>query len=212
MVSLSLPETLIVLGLDADKGTTRARLSLSYAIAGAQLAELVIAGRIAVGGDEVVVADRSATGDRNLDELLAKIAGSDRPRKLGHWVMKRRSAGLDVYARRLVAAGVLRGESRRLLGIVPRTVFPIVDAGTREQALAEIRTALADPSAPRPRTAALIALVHVTGDAQRLIDDREQRSRAKQIASEDVVARAVQLAIDAVNASGATGATTAAGG
>jgi len=200
-----------VLGLDAVKGTTRDQLALSYAIAGAQLAELVLAQRITVDADRVLVVDASATGDEDLDDLLAKIAGSDRPRTPGHWVMKRRSAGVAVYARRLVAMRVLRGESRRWLGVVPRTVFPVVDAPTREAALAEIRAELADPAAPPLRSAALIALLYAAGNAPRLIDDREQRARAKQIASEDVIACAVKRAVDAVHAGGVVAAGTPAG-
>ena len=115
MLELSLPEALVVLGIEADQGTTRDRLTLSYAIGGGQLAELELAGRISVDDEQVVVINDAATGDEHLDELLAKIAGADRPHTPGHWVMKRRSAGLAVYARRLVATGVVRGESRRLL-------------------------------------------------------------------------------------------------
>lgn len=205
--ALSLPETLVVLGLDADQGTTRDRLALSYAIAGAQLAELELAGRISVDADQVVAVDAGATGDTDLDELLAKIAGADRPRTPLHWVMKRRSAGLDVYARRLVTSGVVRGESRRLLGFIPRTVFPIVHAGTRERALDAIRAALADPLAPAPRTAALIALLHASEISQRLVSVPEHRARAQRIAVHDVVASAVGRAVAAVK--GAAGASAA---
>ena len=201
-----------MLGLDHVKGSTRDQLALNYAIGGAQLAELVLAQRIVADAGQVVAVDASATGDEDLDALLAKIAGSDRPRTPGHWVMKRRSAGVAVYARRLVAVRVLRGESRRLLGLVPRTVFPVVDTPTRDRTLAEIRAALADPAAPPPRSAALIALLSATGNAPRLIDDREQRARAKQIASADVIASAVKRAVDAVRAVGVDAAGTAAGG
>ena len=201
-----------MLGLDDVKGSTRDQLALNYAIGGAQLAELVLAQRIVADAGQVVAVDASATGDEDLDALLAKIAGSDRPRTPGHWVMKRRSAGVAVYARRLVAVRVLRGESRRLLGLVPRTVFPVVDTPTRDRTLAEIRAALADPAAPPPRSAALIALLSATGNAPRLIDDREQRARAKQIASADVIASAVKRAVDAVRAGGVDAAGTAAGG
>ena len=201
-----------MLGLDDVKGSTRDQLALNYAIGGAQLAELVLAQRIVADAGQVVAVDASATGDEDLDALLAKIAGSDRPRTPGHWVMKRRSAGVAVYARRLVAVRVLRGESRRLLGLVPRTVFPVVDTPTRDRTLAEIRAALADPAAPPPRSAALIALLSATGNAPRLIDDREQRARAKQIASADVIASAVKRAVDAVRAVGVDAAGTAAGG
>jgi len=195
-----------VLGLDAVKGTTRDQLALSYAIAGAQLAELVLAQRITVDAKRVLAVDKTATGDADLDGLLAKIAGSDRPRTPSHWVMLRRSAGVAVYARRLVAVRVLRGESRRLLGLVPRTVFPVVDGATQEGVLAQLRAALANPATPPERAAALIALLHATGDAGRLIGDHEQEARAQRIASQDVIASTVKRAVDAVHAGAGAGA------
>lgn len=190
-----------MLGLGPGKGSTRQRLTLSYAIAGAQLAELELAGRISVEAGEVVVLDAGPTHDADLDELLAKIAGSARTREPVHWVMKRRSAGLAVYARRLELAGVLRGESRRLLGFVPHTVFPIVDAGTHDALLAQVRVALDDPAPPAPRSAALIALLQASAIARRLISDPEHRARVQRIAAEDAVANAVGRAVDAVHAS-----------
>jgi len=194
-----------VLGLDGVKRTTRDQLALSYAIGGAQLAELVLAQRITVDAEQVLAVDQTATGDADLDGLLAKIAGGDRARTPAHWVMKRRSAGVAVYARRLVAMRVLRGESSRWLGLVPRTVFPVVDGATRERLLAQIRAALADPAAPAPHDAALIALLYATGDAARLMGDHEQQARAQRIASEDVIASTVKRAVDTVHA-GAAGA------
>ena len=194
-----------MLGLDGVKRTTRDQLALSYAIGGAQLAELVLAQRITVDAEQVLAVDQTATGDADLDGLLAKIAGGDRARTPAHWVMKRRSTGVAVYARRLVAMRVLRGESSRWLGLVPRTVFPVVDGATRERLLAQIRAALADPAAPAPHDAALIALLYATGDAARLMGDHEQQARAQRIASEDVIASTVKRAVDTVHA-GAAGA------
>ncbi|MGH2919059.1 MAG: GOLPH3/VPS74 family protein [Solirubrobacteraceae bacterium] len=200
MPTLSLPETLLLLGFDAQNATTRYALSMSYALAGAQLHELVLAGRVHVQSDRVVRVDAAPTGDPQLDEVLAKIAKGDRPRASRHWVMKRKSNAVALYARRLVDAGVLSSRRTRVLGIVPRTVFPIVDEALRARALEEVAAALADPAPPPERTRALIALVHVTAPARTLLGDRQQRERAKQIASDDVIARAVKSAIDGVNA------------
>lgn len=209
MASLTLPETLLFLGFDAEKGTTRRGLALSYALGGAQLHELALAGRIAIDADAVTVVDGTPTGDPDVDELLAKIASaSDRPRKPGHWVMKRKSTAVAIYARRLTSARALTRRRTRVLGIFPRTVYPVINVDAREAVLAQVRTALSSPAQPSPRDAALIALLHVTGLARKLLDDPEQRKRAKQIASDDVVAGAVKRAIDAVNA----GPAIAAGG
>jgi hypothetical protein len=211
VASLTLPETLLFLGFAAEKGTTRDGLALSYALAGAQLQELALAGRIAIDPEHVTVVDATPTGDPQLDELLAKIASaSDRPRKPGHWVMKRKSTAVATYSRRLTGVRALTRRRTRVLGIIPRTVFPVINVAAREELLAEVKAALSSP-APPPRDAALIALLHVTGLARKLVDDPGQRDRAKQIASDDIVATAVKRAIDAVHAGAGSGAIAAGG-
>jgi hypothetical protein len=196
---LSLPETLLLLGFDAKTGAARYGLDLSYALAGAQLHELALAGRIIVQAEHVTVVDATATGDPQLDELLAKIAStSDDPRKPGHWVMKRKSKAVPLYLRRLVHCGVLSSRRTRILGLVPRTIFPIVDEQSHAQAREGIDAALAGQQPPPDRAAALIALVSVTGLSPELGHDRAQQERAAQIAEDDVVACAVKRAVDAV--------------
>lgn len=199
MPELSLPETLLLLGFDAETGTARYGLDLSYALAGAQLHELALAGRIAVEPERVTLVDATATGDPQLDELLAKIASTrDEPRKPGHWVMKRKSKAVPLYMRRLVHSGVLRSRRTRILGLVPRTIFPIVDQQTHAQAREGIDAALTGPQPPPDRAAALVALVSVTGLSPALEHDRDQQEHAARIAGDDVVACAVKRAVDAV--------------
>jgi Golgi phosphoprotein 3 (GPP34) len=198
--SLSLPETLLLLGFDADQGTTTLdAMSLSYALGGAQLSELALAGRVTVDPERVVVSDATRTGDGELDELLAKIVSTrDQPRRPGHWVMRRKSKAVPLYMRRLVHTGVLSSRRTRILGLIPRRIFPIVDQGLHGQAHEEIVAALADPAPPEPRTAALIALVSAVGLSERLIGDPVARERAAQLAADDAVASSVKRAVGAV--------------
>ncbi|MDQ3677957.1 MAG: GPP34 family phosphoprotein [Actinomycetota bacterium] len=206
MSPLSLPETLLLLGFDANDATTREGLSLSYAVAGAQLHELALAGRVTVEPERVTLVDAKPTGDSQLDDLLASIAStSDRPRKPRHWVMKRKSRAVPEYAQRLVAARALSRRRARLLGIVPYTTLPVVDQALRAQLLEEIGAALAAPAPPPERAAALIALISVAGGRGRLIGDPEQQQRAERIAADDVVASAVKRAVDAVRRRGGDG-------
>lgn len=198
--SLSLPETLLLLGFDADTGTAALDgMSLGYALAGAQLSELALAGRVAVDPESVVVVDTTPTGDAELDELLAKIVSTrDQPRRPGHWVMRRKSKAVPLYMRRLVHTGALSSRRVRILGLIPRRIFPIVDQGLHAQAREEIEAALADPWPPEARMAARIGLVSATGLADRLVADAGGRERAAQIARDDAVASAVQRAVGAV--------------
>jgi hypothetical protein len=198
--SLSLPETLLLLGFDAETQTaTVDGMSLGYALGGAQLLELSLAGRVTVDPESVAVLDAKPIGDPELDELLAKIVSTrDQPRRPGHWVMRRKSKAVPLYMRRLVHTGALSSRRIRILGLIPRRIFPIVDQWLHAQAREEIEAALADPAPPEARTAALIGLVSATGLADRLIADAGSRERAARIASDDAVASAVGRAVGAV--------------
>ena len=71
----TLPEELLLLALDPATGTTAQPQSLDLGLAGAQLVELALAGRIAPDGDRIAVVAPRPTGDPTLDcalELLRR--------------------------------------------------------------------------------------------------------------------------------------------
>jgi len=59
----TLPEELLLLALDPATGTTAQPQSLDLGLAGAQLVELALAGRIAPDGDRIAVVVPRPTGD-----------------------------------------------------------------------------------------------------------------------------------------------------
>ena len=71
----AIPEELLLLALDPATGTTAQPQSLDLGLAGAQLVELALAGRIAPDGDRIAVVVPRPTGDPTLDcalELLRR--------------------------------------------------------------------------------------------------------------------------------------------
>lgn len=135
-----------------------------YRLAGALLAELVLAGRVTLppGGaapaahGTVVVLDRSPTGRVELDRVL-DLAGAA-PRRPVELV--------DLLARRverplldgLVARGLLRREDRAVWGLLRSTRWRTVEGPAVAALRRRVHGVLLDGAPPSDRTAALLTL------------------------------------------------------
>ncbi|HET9558288.1 MAG TPA: GPP34 family phosphoprotein, partial [Actinomycetota bacterium] len=84
----TLPERLLLLSLDDDGQPRDPRSALGYALAGAAITELLLAGRLAQRDDRLQVASASPTGDPVLDEVLDQVRTETKARKLQWWVYR----------------------------------------------------------------------------------------------------------------------------
>src|SRR5690606_41854702 len=82
----TLPEELLLLALDPTTGTTAPPQSLDLGLAGAQLVELALAGRIAPDGDRIDVVVPPPTGDPTLDSALELLRRRGAPVRAVHWI------------------------------------------------------------------------------------------------------------------------------
>ena len=76
MTSIALAEELLLLAYDDETGkATVSRIGLDLGMAAAVLVDLALAGRVVYGdGGNLVVKDRTPTGDPIADAVLAKVA------------------------------------------------------------------------------------------------------------------------------------------
>jgi hypothetical protein len=96
---------------------------------------------------------------------------SDRPEGV-QVVLARYGPGLrEPLVDRMVAAGHLRRERRRLLGLVPMTRLAGGDGARRARLVADARAVLVDGVDPDPRTGALVALLSASGSLPALRRD-----------------------------------------
>ncbi|WP_043503232.1 GOLPH3/VPS74 family protein [Georgenia sp. SUBG003] len=193
---------------------------VDVALGGALLVELAHRELVDVAGPDdrvregrLIVRNATRTGDDLLDEALAAVVAKEgkKPRtvvtKLGKKIRPR------LYDR-LVAAGVLRAENGRVLGLLPTRRWPTENAVPESAVRARLVEALRVGAAADARTAALISLLAALGAVHKVVDPvplgltkRELRARAKQIAEGEWAGKAVRQAIDAMNAALASGAT-----
>lgn len=123
----TLGEDIVLLAIRPD-----GRLShwdkLRFALSGSELVRLVAARKIDLVDKRIAVVDPTAPQDPFLAAALADIRGAKRPPRATDWVAKRGQSLVDAYLAQLTAAGTIRAERRKVLGLIPTTRWYIVDA------------------------------------------------------------------------------------
>lgn len=223
-MTLSLTDELLLLTLDPASG--RPALDgtrLRAVVAGATVAGLVLDGALVLDGTGKQARLRStgAAGptDPRLREVL-ELSEGRRPQQVvskvggaGAW-RDRAGALRDLSLGTLTAAGVLRAEEGRVLGVFPRTRWTVTDPAVVEALRGRVVAALAD-GAPvaDARTAALVALLAAVDHLGPLtgLARREAKRRAEVATAGDWAAPAVRAAVEEVHLAVMAGVVAATG-
>ena len=204
---LALPDELLLLALDDERGTRAHATELEPGLAGAVLLDLALRERLDVDGKVLRVLDPSPTGDAVLDAALATIAGEPKERPAKHWVSKLQKGVREQVSERLVAAGTLRRDEKKVLWVFPITRLPAADPAPEAAVRARLDGAVLIGTTPDERTAALAALVHATNLGRTVFPGAEHRAVKKRLAelaegqwAAEAVRRVVQEAAAATTA------------
>jgi hypothetical protein len=203
-------EDLLLLLLDDDSGRLTGATRLEPGIGGALLVDLALAGCVEVvkgsgmwARAKVVPTLSDPPTDPLLVEALDLVRAKERTAQdlVTQLGKKRRDVLLD----RLRERGILEETEDRVLGLIPRRRWPMVD-GTHE---ADVRRKLGDVlvrgARPEERTAALLAVLSALDVAHKVVDRegqpaREVKKRAKEVAEGDWAAKAVRDSVAATRA------------
>lgn len=157
-------------------------------VAAAEVAELVLRGRVELRGKllgtaDLVLLDRSPTGvewlDRDLELLAFWMKSRSASISLRSWFPLRRLAFTE-HRTRLCAAGLLRYRRDRLLGFLPHErYFP--SERERGARLEELLRVARGESHVDDRTVLLVALAHSSGLCRELGFERTLRKRLRAI-------------------------------
>ncbi|WP_062380452.1 GOLPH3/VPS74 family protein [Demequina pelophila] len=206
---LTLPQQLILVAYDPEAGKPRHVGMLDQRVAGAAIVELALREAVTLEGTSrrperrrIVAVPGARTGDARLDDVLGGIEAKPRDahRTIGGLARRARRDTLEDLA----AAGVMRREPHRVLGIFPSDRWIATDAGRGAALRARLAAVLLEQTAPTEREAALIALTADTPLPRALVakeDRRRAAARAKAITAEQKDAaqadHAAQAAVDA---------------
>lgn len=163
MIVLPLADELFLVGHDQYTGKAQIGDSaLDTGLAGAVLGELVLAGRISVGDDTLVlVRDQRPYGERVSDAALAEILKQREAHPVRAWVEYLRDHARTMVAPRLVHLGLIdKVQTRSMLKQTVR--YPATDPLQAASPQARLRYMLDHPSNLDEQTAVLGSLVLAT--------------------------------------------------
>lgn len=204
---LTLPEELLLLGWNDERGRNRSTENPNMLVAGATVLELALRGAVTIERHRLQATD-AHTGHPALDRVLAEIRARHRPRTTKAWVRRLGSRGRlrTMVLGQLVDRGILQRDTRRVLGIVPVTRHPVVDRTRVGELRGRVTRVLTDAEpVSDPRDAALGGLVHPAGWKllRRLVSGeqrRDARRRARALSKGEAVSADVAKAIGDANA------------
>ncbi len=203
-----LAEDLLLLVTDDDTGKPVVSGShLDVALGGAQLVELSMAGNVDIDDRKRLrVLDAAAPEDVLLAralEVVRRREGKKPSSVIGE--LGKRLRG-ELYER-LTAAGIVRAEQGKILGLFPTHSWPTVSAEHETGVRRALSSVLVTGLTPTPRDAALVSLLHALRSTHKVVDPKEHRlrrrdldRRAKEIAEGSWGSKAVRQAIDEMTA------------
>ncbi|MFF4368646.1 GPP34 family phosphoprotein [Streptomyces sp. NPDC001594] len=194
----TIPEELLLLALDPATGTTAQPQSLDLGLAGAQLVELALAGRIAPDGDRIAVVMPRPTGDPTLDSALELLRRRGSPVRAVHWIGGPRLGLRQIYLAHLERCGMVHAVAGQMCGVLPTTRYQATDTAISREIRARLDSAIRTGVPPDPRTAALAALAHAVGLGKHLYpgnEGRSSRSRLRDLIRHDPMGGLVAHAV-----------------
>ncbi len=200
----------MLLALRAEKGTIESKADMyQYALGGALLSELLLAGCLRLGEDKkkrIELVQPKAFSDPVLDECLNLIAAAKRRRTAADWVSRFASLKKlkERVAQGLCRRGILKESEDKVLLIFTRKIYPTIDPKPEKRLIEQLRKAIFTETARLdPQTAVLLSLAHGTGMLPIHFDKKKLKSRKRhieQITKSEAVGAATREAVEAAQA------------
>ena len=190
----ALGEDLFLLSIRPRDGKLLTWGRIDLGLMGSELVRLAAAGRAGTAEGRIVVLDRTAAGDAELDAALLSLTDARVPPRPETWVGLPRRGIRDAYAARLMSAGVLRARPSRILGTSRYVVIDssrVAAARSRLDAITQSTGPPADPA--QAALGGLACAIGLGGVLYPGRPGRERRERMGEIARQEVLAHATAV-------------------
>ncbi len=199
---LTLVEEIVLLSLDDATGAHLPLLphAIGYGLAGAVLADLEMAGRIATDTKCVKVLNTTLTGNQLLDPWLQRITAEEKCHPISYWLGILSDDKRDIEKAvldHLIERGILKRQDKKILWVIGLRRYPTVHNEERVEVKTRLAGLIQGDALPTHFDATLISLLRgsyliseVLGSE--LLDGRSDRVAA--IADADPVGREVATA------------------
>jgi Golgi phosphoprotein 3 (GPP34) len=160
------------------RGLLPARV-LGVGLSAALIGELMFWRRLRPDGDLLHVVDTTPTGDQAATAVLQRMAAGSGRYGMGQWTLYFAAEATKLVERRLVAAGVLRLETKRRLLGAGTTSLVLTDPKSPGEPAARIRTHLSYNEDLDVADLMLAGLILATGLDEFVLDTCNPRDRAR---------------------------------
>lgn len=204
---LSLAEDVLLLALDPETGKfkTPSESTLHYGIPGALLLQLALSKHIDTDLEVLHVVATEATQDPLLDEVLACLVASPKPRETGFWIRELPRIIPDMRQR--IVAGLLEKgvlhveEGGRVLRFLRKPRYTLQDAREITEVRQKLRQLVDSDELPDAEEAVLIALVdacQLFGEVFAPEELQRLQPRISMLAQLELIGREVSLALQEI--------------
>ena len=177
-----------------------------YGLAAAIITDLVVAERITLSDDKdprMTVLVPGSVGHPALDAAMTRLEQRD-GKKLSSLVTDGKVGREKEVAEALTAAGVIRVEEKRALGLVPER-YPVVDPEPERRIRERLRTVLLGGT-PTPADASLLSILQGLDVAPKVLEEergvlgkKALKQRIEEVSTDVVAGETVAKAVAAMN-------------
>ena len=162
--SLILGEEIVLLSLDDSTGAHLPLMpqALGYGLAGAVLADLELAGRIATQTKCVEVLDAAPTGHPLIDPWLHQIAADKKCHPIAHWLQTlsdEKGAIEQAALDHLIERGILKRQDKKILWVIGLRRYPTIHNEERVEVKTRLAQLIQGDEQPTHFDATLISLL-----------------------------------------------------
>lgn len=196
-------EEVVLLAVDETTGGLRAtrQFGAAYALVGAVFFDLALARRIDTDTDAIQILDKSPTGSRTLDRVLAAMAQRGERTSVREWIeeMFYRREDLEGEAlASLISQGILRHEKSKRFWVIDVERFPLVDNQPQKDVRLRLADAILNDRIPDTRDIMLVSIAEPCGILGYVLTDAQlsaRRDRIQMLCKLETISRKVADAI-----------------
>ncbi len=186
--SLSIPEELLLLSMDDEKGrlVSSDSIILRFVLAGAILDDLVLRKEIEIQDGKVVAWTGEPVGDPILDPAIERLTRKNKVKKLSYWIQQLAKDYRDmrtILLKKMVALGALREELHYFLWVFPYDRYPTDNTRIEDRIRDRIRDSLFGRDPISARDAVILSLIYASRLEAEVFGQESAREARERIAT-----------------------------
>ena len=200
---LTMLEEVVLLAVDEKTGGLRStrEFGTAYALVGAVLFDLALAGKIDTDTEVIQIIDGKPTGNTTLDRVLVEMSRRRDLNTVQDWIehIYHRKADLEGEAlASLIQQGILCHEKSKRMWVVDVERFPIVSNRHQQHVKVRLADAIRTDGIPDTRDIMLVSIAEPCGLLGYVLDEAElnrRRERIQTLCNLETISRKVTRAI-----------------